>query len=236
MECKIITGYPSLDNLLGGGLRSGDVTVLAGLYDGYGPDTLYLNILFNNLFPNCSVNSNSEPVLLFSPYGTVDDKVADLSELDIEYIKNSINKLKELNFYIEDEQRLSVDDIVKRATELKERAGLCFIIIESFQTLIPRKPARHPFGDKNEAIRAANCIKQLSKELDVPILVVYYTGTRVDEREKVCKSMLEVANNLLSLQYDESTKLLNIDVKKNSQGTLGTVSLHLEEPYKRITE
>ncbi len=242
MDNKIITGYPTLDKILGGGLCPGEVTVLAGEYDGYGPDVLYLNILFNNLFLNHSENRGSGPILLFSSYGTFDDKVADIAEIDIEYIKKSINQLKELNFYIEDEQRLSVDDIVERATELKERAGLGCIIIESFQTLIPRRPACYPFGDKKEAIRAASCIKQLARELNVPILVVYYeallyyAALRVSEREKVCRPMLEFADNLLSLHYDTPDKCLTVDVKKNSQGIIGTVSLHLEQRYRRITE
>lgn len=240
MDNIIITGYPTLDKILGGGLCPGEVTVLAGEYDGYGPDVLYLNILFNNLFLNHSENRGSGPILLFSSYGTFDDKVADIAEIDIEYINKSINQLKELNFYIEDEQRLSVDDIVERATELKERAGLGFIIIESFQTLIPRRPA--PFGDKKEAKRAASCIKQLARELNVPILVVYYeallyyAALRVSEREKVCRPMLEFADNLLSLHYDNPVNRLTVDVKKNSLGIIGTVSLHLEKPYRRITE
>ena len=64
MDNQIITGYPSLDKILGGGLHPGEVTVLAGsIVDA--TDILSLNILLNNLFLK-SLNVN-----LFNSFGSL---------------------------------------------------------------------------------------------------------------------------------------------------------------------
>lgn len=247
MDNQIKTGYPALDKLLGGGLRPGEVTVLSG-DDVAATSILSLNILLNNLLRNPYVNAGKGNILLFSVFESPADTVERMVCIEAGYEKHTgtpaetvqkkiadvINQLKETNFYIEEAQTLTINEIVEKATNLKQASGLEFIVIESFQALVRRKPPYHPFGDPEEAVHAATKIKRLAKDWNVPILVLYFPPHRPKFPPDMCGAMLDMGDNIIRLAFDEEAHILKAEVTKSSHGTMGTVDFIYENRWKRI--
>ena len=111
-----------------------------------------------------------------------------------------------------------------------------FIVIDSFQSFVRRKPPYHPFGDPDDVIHAANGIKQLAKDLKIPILISYYPVRISESILEAFKPMIDVADNIIRLHHGEDTNKINVEVTKSSAGVLESVDLIYENWWKRITE
>lgn len=247
MDNQIITGYTALDTILGGGLRPGEVTVLSG--DNVDATSiLSLNILLNNLLRNPYVNAGKRNILLFSVFESSADTVERMVCIEAGYEKHTgtpaetvqnkiadvINQFKETNFYIEEAQTLTINEIVENTKDLQQKSGLKFIVIESFQALVRRKPPYHPFGDPEDAVQAATKIKRLAKDLNVPILVLYFPPHCPKFPPDMCRAMLDMGDNVIRLSLNEEAHILKAEVAKSSNAAMGTVDLIYENRWKRI--
>ena len=246
MDNLIKTGYPALDKILGGGLHPGEVTVVAGRYNS---DIVLLNIILNNLFRNQVAMNNSATIILYSIYDA-EDNANRLICIEAGYemhsgtpsiavqkkIQETIEHLKETNLYIENIVSVPIEKIVESTQSFAKNFGLDFIIIDSFNTFVKRKPPYHPFGDPDDAMRAANKIKQMAKDLDVPVLVAYYPLHAPESLNiaDVCKPMLDMADNIISLYHNEETNILKAEVTKNGNGITGTVNLSFSNWWYKI--
>lgn len=242
MDNQIITVYPTLDKILGGGLHPGEVTVLAGRLC---LDIVLLNIILNNIFRNRFVTKNDVAIAYYSVYDA-EDTANRLICIEAGYemhsgtpsisvqnkISNIIKQLKETELYIKNIISVPVDEIIKMTKYFQKPSRVDFIVIDSFQSFVRRKPPYHPFGNPDDAIHAANGIKQLAKDLEIPILISYYPVSV----QEVCKPMLDVADNIIRLHRSEDTNIITAEVTKSIAGVLGSVDLIYEKWWKRITE
>ena len=209
-----------------------------------------LNIILNNLFRNQVAIDNNATIILYSIYDA-EDNANRLICIEAGYemhsstpsiavqkkIQETIEHLKETKLYIEENiVSVPIEKIIESTQSFAKNFELDFIIIDSFNTFVKRKPPYHPIGDPDDAMRAANKIKQMAKDLDVLILVSYYP---LDARKSlnipdVCKPMLDKADNIIRLAFNEETHIIKAEVTKSSNGTMGTVDLIYENHWKRI--
>ncbi len=249
------TGFQSIDSLLHG-LRGGTVTVLAGR-PSMGKSTLALNIA-NNI-------SNTKTVLFYSLEMTQVQLMMKIvaSETDINLNKVDKNQLTEeendrfytalskagnKNMTILDRGYVSVRDIVSKSRQMHGRNGLDCIVIDYLQLMK---------YDKNKEISELGNItrelKYLSKELDIPIILLSQLSRGVEQRENKRPLMSDLrssgeieqdADCIIMVYRDEYYKkeesedkgLAEIIVAKNRMGQIGWIKCNFDGQYSKFSD
>jgi len=249
------TGFKSIDSLLHG-LRGGTVTVLAGR-PSMGKSTLALNIA-NNI-------SNTKNVLFYSLEMTQVQLMMKLvaSETEIDLNKIDSNKLTDEEndrFYtalahagnkkmtILDRGFVSVKDIISKARQIHGHIGLDCIIIDYLQLLNYDK--RKEISELGHITRS---LKYLSKELDIPIILLSQLSRGVEQRENKRPLMSDLrssgeieqdADCIIMIYRDEYYKkeesedrgLAEIIVAKNRMGQVGWVKCKFDGQYSKFSD
>jgi len=244
------TGFQSIDSLLHG-LRGGTVTVLAGR-PSMGKSTLALNIA-NNI-------SNTKTVLFYSLEMTQVQLMMKIvaSETDINLNKVDKNQLTEeendrfytalskagnKNMTILDRGYVSVRDIVSKSRQMHGRNGLDCIVIDYLQLMK---------YDKNKEISELGNItrelKYLSKELDIPIILLSQLSRGVEQRENKRPLMSDLrssgeieqdADCVLLMHREKEVDPTNDDiicnVAKNRNGEVRATKLTFTKPTGRFS-
>ena len=249
------TGFDSIDSLLHG-LRGGTVTVLAGR-PSMGKSTLALNIA-NNI-------SNTKNVLFYSLEMTqvqlLMKIVASETEIDLNKIdSNNLSDAENDKFYtalskagnkhmtILDRGYVSVKDIISKARQVHGHIGLDCIVIDYLQLMK---------YDKNKEIselgNITRSLKYLSKELDIPIILLSQLSRGVEQRENKRPLMSDLrssgeieqdADCIIMIYRDEYYKkeesedqgLAEIIVAKNRMGRVGWVKCKFDGEYSRFSD
>lgn len=159
------------------------------------------------------------PVVVFS-LETGIKKCVDLilgENKTLDYIK----ELSEANIFIDDTPAISVNEIREKSIKLKNEKNIGLIIIDYLQ-LIKTKD--------NEDVSIS--MKELSQELDVPVIVTSQLTTEIDKREdkrptiedlKDSKTVADVSDIVMILYKENDNR--EIIIAKNRQGDLKTIKV-----------
>jgi replicative DNA helicase len=113
------------------------------------------------------------------PVGTI--RRGAISETEFEVIRSHAIEFQNLPFFIDETTTLSMDQLASRARKLKREKGLDLLIIDNLELL--RTVARSNFGATREgAFQITRELKQLAKELNIPILVLSQLQSKIDKR------------------------------------------------------
>lgn len=94
-----------------------------------------------------------------------------LSERDFPNLTNAASKLADSNIFIDDTSGLSILELRAKARRLKQKHDIRLIVIDYLQLL--RSPSRRAQDNRQlEIAEISSGLKALSKELDVPIIVL----------------------------------------------------------------
>ncbi|HEY49845.1 MAG TPA: replicative DNA helicase [Dehalococcoidia bacterium] len=188
----IPTGFPDLDRILIGMQRS-DMVVLASR-PSLGKTSLALNIA-----RNAAVESKAS-VALFSlemskmelayrflafESGIDAQKVRldELSESQRETISETMGYLSEVPIYIDDSPFLKDSDMRSKAIRLKQDKGIDLIIVDYIQLLrSSRYMDSRTYNRVQEMSEISHSIKELARELEVPILAVSQMSRAIADR------------------------------------------------------
>lgn len=182
----ISTGFPDLDGKLSGGLRGGDLIVLAGRPK-MGKTALALNI-------GCNV-AESHPVLVKSmemPKSQLHDRnLANLGRIPLQHLLEPSNmadddwaglthasiKIAAMNLYLDDKGGQRLIDVRMDAKSVKRKHGLKLLIIDYLQLM-------EGDGDnRNAQIEGiTRGLKGLAKELDIAIILLSQLNRKLEER------------------------------------------------------
>lgn len=192
------TGFRDLDQILGG-LHRSDLIVLAGR-PSMGKTALATNIAYNVA---SAYRTEGEDVADGGVVGffslemaasqlmgrVVAEKSAVPHELirqakinnkQMERVLTACTELEHLPFYIDDSAALSLSAIRNRARRFKRQNGLGLIVVDYLQLITPPKRSD---GRVNEVSEISRGLKQLAKELDVPVLALSQLSRGVESRE-----------------------------------------------------
>ena len=249
------TGFESIDSLLGG-MRGGTLTVLAGR-PSMGKSTLALNIADNI--------SKSKKVLFYSlemqQVQLMMKMVACATEINLNKVdRNELSEDENDRFYkglsskqkqhmtILDKGGVAVRDIVSKARQVHGQTGLDFIVIDYLQIMK---------YDKGREISELGSItrelKYLSKELDIPIILLSQLSRGVEQRENKRPLMSDLrssgeieqdADCIIMVYRDEyynkeesdDRGLAEIIVAKNRMGQIGWVKCKFEGEYSKFSD
>lgn len=182
------TGFGDLDKILGGMQRS-DMIVLAAR-PSLGKTSLALNIAHD------AATKNSARVALFSlemskmelayrflagesGIDTQRIRLDQLSERQRGDIMDAIGRLSEAPIYIDDSPFLRDSDMRSKARRLHSEKGIDLIIVDYLQLM---RSSRRTDNRVQEMSDISHSVKELARELDVPVIAVSQLSRAVESR------------------------------------------------------
>lgn len=249
------TGFQSIDSLLGG-MRGGTLTVLAGR-PSMGKSTLALNIADNIsktknvLFYSLEMQQVQLMMKMVACQTEINlNKVDrnDLSESENTRFYDALAKANEKNMTILDRGNITVGDVVSKARQVNGQTGLDCIVIDYLQIM------KYDKGREiSELGNITRELKYLSKELDIPIILLSQLSRGVEQRENKRPLMSDLrssgeieqdADCIIMVYRDEyynkeeseDRGLAEIIVAKNRMGQIGWVKCKFEGEYSKFSD
>ena len=249
------TGFQSIDSLLGG-MRGGTLTVLAGR-PSMGKSTLALNIADNIsktknvLFYSLEMQQVQLMMKMVACQTEINlNKVDrnDLSESENTRFYEALAKANEKNMTILDRGNITVGDVVSKARQVNGQTGLDCIVIDYLQIM------KYDKGREiSELGNITRELKYLSKELDIPIILLSQLSRGVEQRENKRPLMSDLrssgeieqdADCIIMVYRDEyynkeesdDRGLAEIIVAKNRMGQIGWVKCRFQGEYSRFSD
>ena len=250
------TGFPDLDNILAG-LQKSDLVILAAS-PSIGKTTLALDIAR-------SIGTKAKiPVGLFSLEMSSDQLIdrmiaaqggidlwrlrtgrlrADKGYDDFQRINEAMGALSEAPVYIDDTASANIMEMRTMARRLQAEHHLGLIIIDYLQLMEGRKTG----GDNRvqEISEISRALKQLARELNIPILALSQLSRAVESRSpqvprlsdlRESGSIEQDADVVLFLYREDREKpdtpnknIVEVIVSKHRNGPLGKAQLYFEE-------
>lgn len=247
------TGYPSLDNMLGG-LHKSDLIILAAR-PSVGKTTLALDIArhaaVKSKIPvaifSLEMSANQLTQRMLSAQSHVDawklrtGKIT--NENDFGKIRDSLNELSQAPIYIDDQAGNSIVKMKSVARRLKSEFGLGLIVIDYLQLM---GTSKNYDSMVNQVTEISRSLKGLARELDVPVLALSQLSRAVESRGG--KPRLSDLRDSGSIEQDadvvmfihredrsgtrtdaESTGIAEILIEKHRNGPVGKVDLFFDE-------
>jgi replicative DNA helicase len=254
----IATGFKDLDAALMGGVKPGDVFVIAGR-PSMGKTTLGFQIGINAAMNGHSVLAFT---LEMSRQQIVERALAqvggiefsriisgNLRDEDYDRMAVAIGKLHEIPFLIDDTGGLSIQDIAARARAQANTSGLSMIIVDYLQIMgyAGRSLSRNEqLGDISRHAKA------LAKELNVPFILLSQLNRDVEKRQDKRPQMSDLRDSgaieqdadVIVMMYrdeyyngdSEFKGMAEAIIRKNRNGSVTTVGLQFDGPKIRFSD
>lgn len=186
------THFIDLDKMLGG-LNPSNLMIVAGR-PAMGKTAFAINIAENVCF------KNGMPVGIFSLEMTAEQILHRIiccqSEVESDKIKNgslsgeeyqrvvaAVNYISEYTMVIDDQPGLKITDLRARARRMREVHGIELLVIDYLQLLSGSGSVRSQENRQNEISEISRMLKNLARELNIPIICASQLSRKVDERQ-----------------------------------------------------
>jgi len=191
-----ITGIPThfldLDKMING-LGNSNLMILAAR-PAMGKTALALNIAESVCYKNdvpvgmFSLEMTAEQILhriLCSQSEVESEKIktGSLDGSDYQRIVSCVNDIQDKVMIIDDQPSLKITDLRARARRMKEAFNIGFLVIDYLQLLSGSGTNRSQENRQNEVSEISRMLKNLARELNIPILCLSQLSRRVEERQ-----------------------------------------------------
>ena len=182
------TGLIDIDKIIGG-FSAGDFVLIAGR-PSVGKTALALQIGKNNVNKNkpigmISLEMSSE--LIYYRYMTSDLKIdstrirsGQFTSLEFEQMAGALGRIKEQPFIIDDTSPLNDIQVRGVARRMVSIYGIKMLIIDYIQQM---RASERTTGKQEEVSRISNSLKNLAKELKIPIIALSQLSRSPESRE-----------------------------------------------------
>lgn len=199
------SGFTDMDRLLGG-LQNSDLIILAGR-PSMGKTSLATNMAFHaSAHATIKRQSNGEvkvtngAVVAFFSLEMSAEQLAsrilseranvpsekirrgDLTDKEFQNLAQAAHDLAEIPLYIDDTPAISVSSLRTRARKLKRQHQLGLIVVDYLQ-LMQASVGGRPENRVNEISEITRGLKQIAKELQVPVIALSQLSRAVESRE-----------------------------------------------------
>ncbi len=251
------TGFPALDNMLAG-FQPSDLIILAAR-PSIGKTTLALDIARQTAI------KHGTPVGIFSlemsSQQLVDRMLAAEAKVnawklrtgridtdeEFEQIRDAMERLSKAPIYIDDQPANNALIMRSVARRLKRENGIGLIVVDYLQLMAPTN-ARSSESLVQQVTEISRSLKQLARELDVPVLALSQLSRAVEQRRG--KPRLSDLRDSGSIEQDadvvmfihredkmnegaDKTNMAEILIEKHRNGPVGKIDLYFDE--KRTT-
>lgn len=261
-EDQGITGIPThyidLDKMLNGFNKS-NLMILAAR-PAMGKTSLAINIAENICFKNkipvgiFSLEMSAEQLvhrIICAQASVESDKIKNGSLNGSEYqrIVGCVNEIQNHTMIIDDQPGLKITDLRARARRMKETHGVGFIVIDYLQLLSGSGSKGTQENRQNEISEISRLLKNLARELDVPILCLSQLSRKVEDRPGHRPMMSDLRESgsieqdsdivmfLLRREYYDSNDkpgMAELIIGKNRHGTVGTVNMTFRKEFAKF--
>lgn len=242
------TGLVDLDAKMSGGLRGGDLVIIAGRPK-MGKTALAMNIALNI--------SHDHPVLFLSQEmkrrQLHDRNVANIGNINIGHLLDPqkmtpkewdsmgavIARINQLKLYIDDQGGLRLMDVRMKAKKLKRKAGLNVLVIDYLQLMAGEGANRNA-----EIEGITRGLKALALEMDIAIILLSQLNRQLEQRpnkrpmpsdlrdsgaiEQDCDIALFVYRDEVYNENTQDKGVCEVNVGLIRQGEPGTVGLYFD--------
>ncbi len=250
------TGFGELDKLLSG-LRPGQMIIVAGR-PGHGKSTLamdfcrHISTKEKKAVAFFSLEMNSSELvtrMLSAESGVFLSKLikGDLQQPDWQRLADTIARMSNVPFIVDDSPNLTMTEIRAKARRLKQQEDVGLIVIDYLQLLTGG--GKKVESRQQEVSEFSRSIKLLAKELDIPIIAVAQLNrnpeARQDKKPQVSDlresgSLEQDADVILLIHRKEDVEMAmsappsEIIVGKNRSGPTGAVELMFQGNRSRF--
>ena len=257
-----ITGVPShfidLDKMLNG-LNNSNLMILAAR-PAMGKTLLALNIAENVCFKNrmsvgvFSLEMSGEQLLhrVICSQSEVESekiKTGSLNGEEFQRILGAVNEMQKHVMIIDDQAGLKITDLRARARRMKESHNIGLLIIDYLQLLSGSGGNRNSENRQSEISEISRMLKNLARELNIPIICLSQLSRKVEDRPghrpmmsdlRESGSIEQDADIVMFLfrreYYDPNDKpgLAELVIAKNRHGSVGSVNLSFRKEFARF--
>ena len=252
-EKPSITGIPSsfldLDRMIDG-LNNSHLIILASR-PAMGKTALALNVAENVCFKSkvpvgiFSLEMTAEQLvhrLICSQSEVESDKIktGSLSPNEFQQVVEAVKHIEQYCMVIDDQPGLKITDLRARARRMKESYGIGFLIIDYLQLISGSGSSKNIENRQLEISEISRMLKNLARELDIPVLCTAQLSRKVEERTghrpmmsdlRESGSIEQDADSVMFLlrreYYDPHDRpgQAELILAKNRHGSIGTVNL-----------
>lgn len=257
-----ISGMPShfvdLDKMING-LNKSNLMILAAR-PAMGKTSFAINIAENICFKNkvpvgiFSLEMSAEQLvhrIVCSQAEVESDKIktGSLDGLEYQRIVSSVSEMQKHVMIIDDQAGLKITDLRARARRMKETYGVGFLVIDYLQLISGSGSNRGFENRQNEISEISRMLKNLARELNIPILCLSQLSRKVEDRQGHRPMMSDLRESgsieqdsdivmflLRREYYDPLDKpgMAELIVAKNRHGGVGTVNLTFRKEYAQF--
>jgi replicative DNA helicase len=244
----IATHYIDLDKMLNG-FNNSNLMILAAR-PAMGKTALALNLAENICFKNkipvgiFSLEMSAEQLahrLICSQSEVESNKIKTgaLNGLEYQRVVGAVHEMHGHTLIIDDQPGLKITDLRARARRMKESYGIGFLVVDYLQLLTGSGNFRNADNRQGEISEISRMLKNLARELDIPILCLSQLSRKVEERQGHRPMMSDLRESgsieqdsdivmflLRREYYDANDKpgTAELIVAKNRHGGVGSVN------------
>ncbi len=244
------TGFPDLDDTLAG-MQDSNLLILAAR-PGVGKTALALNIAQHAAFVHklpvgfFSLEMSREELMdrLLVAQAEIDAwkmKTGNLSEDEFSKLSDAMGELYETPLYIDDTPGISILEMRTKARRLQAEHGLKLVVVDYLQLA---RPTRSLDNRVQEVSEISQGLKNLARELKVPVLALSQLSRQVESRGIKKPQLADLRESgaieqdadvvmFLWRENDEDLENMNLDIAKHRNGALKTVKFRFRgDRYK----
>ncbi len=244
----IPTHFTDLDTTIDG-LHNSNLMILAAR-PAMGKTALALNIAENICFKNglpvgiFSLEMSAEQLvhrMICSQAEVESDKIktGSLNGLEFQRIVATVGQIQDHQLIIDDQPGLKITDLRARARRMKECYDIRFLVIDYLQLISGSGSSRSNESRQIEISEISRMLKNLARELDIPILCLSQLSRKVEERAGHRPMMSDLRESgsieqdsdlvmflLRREYYDPNDKpgMAELIIAKNRHGAIGSVN------------
>lgn len=257
-QIGVKSGYHALDYYING-FKPGDLIILAAR-PSMGKTALAINFLLNVAKSTngdvafFSLEMSSEQIIQriisiesYLPSNSLNNP-RKLDKMSLNKLDAVMDRIKNYKLHIDDTPGIKLGELIWKSKKLAQNGDLKLIVIDYLQLIIASKTS----GDnrQQEVAEISRKLKQLAREIDVPIIAVAQLSRRVELRENKRPMMSDIRESgaieqdadLISFLYrpdyyqreDESSdnrktiSICELIIAKHRQGATGNVKLNFD--------
>jgi len=254
----IPTHFEDVDKLIHG-FHPSNLMILAAR-PAMGKTALALNLAENLCFKNdlpigiFSLEMSAEQLvhrIICSQAEVESDKIrtGSLNGIEFQRIVSTVNELQNHTMIIDDQPGLKITDLRARARRMKENYNIGFIVVDYLQLISGSGASRAAENRQLEISEISRMLKNLARELDIPILCLSQLSRKVEERAGHRPMMSDLRESgsieqdsdlvmflLRREYYDPNDKpgLAELIVAKNRHGAVGNINLAFRKEYAQF--
>lgn len=249
------THFVDLDKILNG-FNNSNLMILAAR-PAMGKTALAINIAENVCFKNkipvgiFSLEMSAEQLvnrIICSQAEVESDKIktGSLNGAEFQRVVSCVSEIQKHPMVIDDQAGLKITDLRARARRMKETYGIGFLVIDYLQLISGSGSGRTQENRQNEISEISRMLKNLARELNIPILCLSQLSRKVEERQGHRPVMSDLRESgsieqdsdvvmflLRREYYDPNDKpgMAEIIIAKNRHGSVGNVNLTYRKEF-----